>query len=51
MPGNSRIVSVTVNESILNGAFYKPMLDGIGPAYYFEIEALNAGFGKVTLVK
>lgn len=51
MPGNSRIISVSVNESMLNGAYYSSKLDNIGPAYYFELEALNAGFGKVTVVK
>ncbi|MDF9852111.1 MULTISPECIES: hypothetical protein [unclassified Paenibacillus] len=51
MPGNSRIVSVTVNKNMLNGAYYSSNLDNIGPAYYFELEALNAGFGKVTVVK
>ncbi|MNC33604.1 hypothetical protein D3C76_665940 [compost metagenome] len=46
MPGNSRIVFVTVNENMLNEAYYSSRLDNIGPAYYFELEALNLVLGR-----
>ncbi|MEC0333153.1 hypothetical protein P4H42_26640 [Paenibacillus macerans] len=51
MVGNNRIVSVTVPQKMLNRAFYSSKLDNIGPAYYFDLDVLNSGFGKVMVEK
>lgn len=51
MGGNPRIVSMTIPKSMLESAYYSKKLDNIGPAYYFELDLLNSGFGKVTVVK
>jgi len=49
--GNTRIISIQLQQSFVNGLHYQAKLDGIGPAYYAEVDALNAAFIKVTVVK
>jgi RHS repeat-associated protein len=49
--GNTRIISINLPSSSLSSFYHVSKLDGIGPAYYAEIDALNSAFIKVTVVK
>lgn len=49
--GNTRIISIQLPQSFVNGLHYQAKLDGIGPAYYAEVDALNNALIKVTVVQ
>jgi hypothetical protein len=51
MPGNERIISITIPRSVFNAAEYRPKLNNIGPAHYFEVDNLNASYINITVVK
>lgn len=51
LPGNTRIVEVTVPKSSLSNAEFRSNLDLKGPAYAYDIDFLNSTFITVKVVK